>query len=609
MQLEQLNDRQLLVLVLLTFQPTPLTQAEMLTKLGARWERPALARELAGLVEAGWVVSAGRYRVSDERKELVARYAWRRQLLKHLPALPPKTVPTLSGSDRPARDYLTCELRTALYRADAAAFDECAANPSLKGFPVHPFDQFWAPFDPDWLGALAPSIRGHLIRHRLETRQQRPEELAYLEGELLRNPLDYSPKARASLAFSALLAGRLEIGERLATGDHPAALACLAFSRMQRGQARQAADEYGRARAALRKLTGRRKVGFDEEYGWLEGLAWIELGDWPELEKWLALEPPCQSMIRQLAEHAQGRSQANRLPAWRPRGGLESFLVALLHVWCESPPPELAAEMEYLKGQGQHWLAAEYAALLGLEPSGDEVRPLVQIYTPRAGWELALDALARLPQAPVAAPPAALRLVWHVEVYRDGTSLSIEPLEQTNSKGKGWSDGRAVALKRLLHEAPSMSHLTIADQGICSALRTRPIGFYGQVDIFFEHEAAAPFLVGHPLVFRRQTREPLRVLAVRPRLEIRPQGSDWHVRLECPVPYAIRGAELEILQFNSCERGLQAALGKGLVVPPGGQGRLYGILRDLEGQYLGDLPDDPDVALAQRLGRELRGPA
>lgn len=622
MKLEQLDERLLELLVFLSFEPWPLSQVDMLGKLGTGWNKTRLQQALATLVEAGWLERpSGRWGVPARRLELVARYASRRQLLGRLPSLETKALDARLPLSKQQRDYLTCQLRRALFGGDEAAFRAWANYLPGSEFQVHPFDQFWSPFDPEWLDELRPGIRRQLINHRLETDKQQPSELAYLEAVMLKEPDTYSDKARLQLAYQALLAGRIAVGERLAESvEHPAGRACLAFAQLQRGNAQRAADEYRVARAALRKLIGKRKVGFSEPFGWLEALALIELGDKAELTRYLELESPCRPILSLLAEQAQGKSQARQLPTWKRGYGLAGLLLALLHSWCQSSSEGWAEEVNDLQKRGQLWLAAEFASLLGLQHESWRhkaeqlharlgTRPLLQVCSPPAEWERTLDALAQLVPAREAKPQPQhnRRLVWQVNVYDKGDSLSLEPLEQSNSKGKGWTSGRPVALKRLRDEHESMAHLTSADRGICRCIETRRVGYYGQEEIRIDVNLAIFSLMDHPLVIARKTGKPLQVCAVRPRLVITPQGPNWHLHLECPARFSIAGDRLNVLLLNACERGLQSALGEGLVVPPAGQARLYSILSALSNSFVGDLPPDPDRQLSEDLKRALGG--
>jgi hypothetical protein len=600
--LQTLSPGQIKLLIVMTFQHLPQSQKAIQPLLN--WQRERLQSECARLTELGWLsIYSGRWGVPSELQERVARYAWRNDLIPAQPA-PVMTVRALS-SGLETRRLFTRQLRASLYTGDVDGFALYADQCRRLSFDVHPLDEFWRPFDPEWLDWLAPAIRVHLLNRRmLSSEALEPEERAYLETAVFQRPEAFDQEAIVNLAFEALLAGRLEIGQRLVGKvDHPAALACLAFAQVQRGE--NAIKQYQKARADLRKLTGRRNVVFGGEYGWLELLALIATGDLSEAEKWL-IHGPDLPVLRQILQLAQGQDQSAKLPEWKPGKGLAGLLCALLYGWCERTHKGWDAEAKRLQQDGRVWLADQYFALLG-KPVSSGLPSLLAVLERKPAWKLALEAMEKLRPAPKAEPAPAhnLRMLWKVDVYGEGTSLGIEPIEQKLTK-QGWTAGRAVALKRLAQDYPIMSHLTPADRGICRAIQTERMGYYGQVHISIDHQAAAPYLVGHPLVIRRSTDTPLRVQAVRGRLNMAPLEDGCRVTFEHPKPYAIRGQFLEILQLNACESSLLAILGKGLHVPAAGQEQLAGILRSLSDQILGDLPPDPDLDLQDQLRKALR---
>jgi len=608
--IQTLSPTQIELLVMLTFEHLAQSQKTMLPRLGSPWQREQLQTECGRLVELGWLsATSGRWVVPEEFHERVARYAWRNGLIpERLAEI--LNARELRGSGIEARRLVARNLRASLYTGNSEAFAVCADYARRLEFPSHPFDDLWRPFDPEWLDWLAPAIRVSLLNHRmLSIESLTPEERSYLEAAVLKQPEVYAQESVVNLAFEALLAGRLELGGSLAAKvDHPAALACLAFAQMQRGQAALAVKQYQKARADLRKLTGRRNVGFGGEYGWLELLALVETGDLVEAEKWLAHGPKLP-VFRQIVQLAQGQDQSAQLPEWKSGRGLEGLLRALLSFWCDKSHQGWKQEASRLEKQGRHWLAQQYGALLGKQADSG-FRNLLGILEKKPVWKMALEAMEKLcpaPKARVAAAPAHnLRMVWIVEVYREGAWLGIEPVEQKLTK-QGWTSGRPVALKRLAQDYPAMEHLTPADRGICRAIRVERMGYYGQVEISIEHQAAAPHLVGHPLVFRRSTHTPLRVQSVRARLNVTPRDDGSWVTFERPKAYAIRGQFLEILQLNPCESGLIAVLGKGLLVPAEGQEQLAQLLHSLSGHIVGDLPSDPDLSLGEQLQKVLEG--
>lgn len=579
--IQSLSSAQLELLTLLIFQQAGASQASLLRLLPPHWDRTSVQQVLAGLVEIGWTEQSGSaWRVPAELQERVARYAWRNWPLP----LQPGPRERLSAS------LTVRELRVALYAGDQEHF--------LFHWQHHQPD-FWQPFDPEWLDWLKPAIAERLMEQRvLSGPPLSREEAAYLEARsaLLRT------EVRVELAFQALLSGRLEMGERLAAGiEHPSALACLAFAQMQRGEAGPAARTYGLARAELRKLTGRRKVHLEGAQGWLELLALIECRP-GEIEKWLSDAAPPVPALQRIGRFSLGVKPAGF--SWRSGRGLEGLLEALLLTWQGRPQAEWERELELLQKAGQHWLAAEYASLLGRPQSHRTLgtRSLLAVLNVRAPWEQALESLGKL-RSP-SHPEQGIRMVWKVEVYRDGRSLTIEPLEQKRG-AKGWSDGRPVSLKRLAEDWATRTHLSEADRQICRTIHQVRSGYYGQTDVHIDTRAAAPHLIGHPLVLHRETGLPLVVRRVRPRLQIATRGEDWLLQFHTPADYQISQGRLDILQTNESESGLQSALEGGLVVPPEGQARFYDLLRGLSGQFVGVLPEDPEAELLLQLREQL----
>jgi len=203
-------------------------------------------------------------------------------------------------------------------------------------------------------------------------------------------------------------------------------------------------------------------------------------------------------------------------------------------------------------------------------------RSLLTVLRPRAPWELALEALEQLRPAH-AHVSHSRRLVWKVEVYRDGASMTMEPVEQRHGP-KGWSDGRPVALTRLAEG----DYLSEADRAICRCIRQERTGYYGRTDTFIEIGQAAVHLIGHPLVVHRETGLQLRVRATRPRLQCMRQDSEWWLTWDCPPAYRLDAGVLEVFQQSAAELGMAGVLREGLLVPPEGQEAFLALLGDLD---------------------------
>ncbi|MDA8232389.1 MAG: DEAD/DEAH box helicase [Magnetospirillum sp.] len=120
----------------------------------------------------------------------------------------------------------------------------------------------------------------------------------------------------------------------------------------------------------------------------------------------------------------------------------------------------------------------------------------------KAPWERALASIeAMLDPASRARPdtPAKTkRLVWQV----DPVSGDVQPLEQS-SQARGWSAGRAVALKRLHLGDPKLDYLDEFDRRAARTLRRTTVGWNNEEVYDFPREKTLPALVGHPRVFDR----------------------------------------------------------------------------------------------------------
>lgn len=356
--MRSLDPAQLELLSLLTFQLLPQSLVGMLRFLPEAWTREGLQRALQDLRESGWLED--NWTVVSSRQEQVARYAWRLGL----------PLPPLAELQEVGGPLLLRELRLALYGGHEQAF-------AYHWSRLRP--DFWQPFEAVFVDGLEPGIARLLIEERLSQGDLAPEELDFL----IYRPRLLGPASRLAVAFQALLAGRFESADILLNGrEDPDGLACRAVALMLRGEARQAVDLYAEGRTLLRKQTGRRKVTFSEPFGWLELLALLETGLPPE--KMLLEGLP--ATLKALWEVAQGRRVSLN---WGPGRGLEGLFQALALAWQGRLRQDWEEEMVRLEESGQHWLAKEYAALLGREEPSR--RPLFRLLPMHPDWQSALE--------------------------------------------------------------------------------------------------------------------------------------------------------------------------------------------------------------------------
>jgi hypothetical protein len=96
-----------------------------------------------------------------------------------------------------------------------------------------------------------------------------------------------------------------------------------------------------------------------------------------------------------------------------------------------------------------------------------------------------LDAfLATGTPKPASGQPArrAKRLAWFV----DPETREVDVAEQSNSGRDGWTDGRAVAMKRLHERDPRLDYLTEQDRAALRSIRKETRGWYGEESYSFD---------------------------------------------------------------------------------------------------------------------------
>ncbi|HSA47031.1 MAG TPA: DEAD/DEAH box helicase [Candidatus Competibacteraceae bacterium] len=207
-------------------------------------------------------------------------------------------------------------------------------------------------------------------------------------------------------------------------------------------------------------------------------------------------------------------------------------------------------------------------------------------------WEHALSALldvSRLGQEAVSGS-APTRLVWWITWLKSG-DCAISPREQKRDARGQWTQGRAVALKRLYGASKNLEFLTRQDREVCASIRPVSSGYYGAVAYEINPDKALPLLVGHPLIFWEDNPS-VRVELVRgePELLVTPEGSQW--RLE-QSPAAQVGQTLQVVKetptrlkvvlFSKAHQAVMTILGQGLVVPARAKERVLETVAALSG--------------------------
>lgn len=242
------------------------------------------------------------------------------------------------------------------------------------------------------------------------------------------------------------------------------------------------------------------------------------------------------------------------------------------------------------------WQSADLLSALEVSCDADALpaRPtdlpsLAGLLAPKPAWEIALEALKGLGagEESGASEQSASdrRMVWVLSRY--GETGQLEPREQKRSKRGGWTQGRPVALARLVESTEEFDYLTDQDRRIIAAITQEResgwYGSYGRLYYWLDPARALPAAVGHPMLFRPGVMDaPIELAQAGPALEVLKRKSDILVRI---VPFPPVDSDLllqedgpqrlRLVRFDASHRRIAALLGeKGLKVPPSGKDKV-----------------------------------
>lgn len=474
------------------------------------------------------------------------------------------------------------------------------------------------PFAIDWLDSRAPAIQLALFEGRLD---------AFLAGHLsipgmaeliaryrgLRDRPDFAPVRRALLEHDVLALRLDDARGALATldaADAPLRQATEATLHFLAGDNAAAIDLYRVALKERRKQAGKRKPFLEDAHGLFflmallrandaalhaeiqAGIDVLPLDDRPHPAGWIALQ-----LLLWLAQGLEGkaREQIGRMKDIRSADPLGDACIALAE---HATDPnisrqrvrELAARFEAVRDSlllparlyaeilaDAATPAAPYAAFLDATSSGIGVTftQLIRVTPP---WERALESLDAFlftgsgKAAGAPAPRKSKRLAWFV----DPDKLAIEVAEQSAKGRDGWTDGRAVAMKRLHEQDPRLDYLTNEDRRALRAIRRERSGWYGD-DYSYEFDPVRtlPALVGHPAIFdARRRHQPIELVAYPVELVVTEQRGGYRIALSHTAerPSVFLEAETpqryRVIELSERLLAVQQILGtKGLSVP------------------------------------------
>ena len=486
------------------------------------------------------------------------------------------------------------------------------------------------PFATDWLDSRAPAIQLALFEGRLA---------AFLAGHLsipgmaeliaryrgLRDRPDFAPVRRALLEHD-LLALRLDdVRGALATleaADAPLRQAAEATRHFLAGENAAAIDLYRAALKERRKQAGKRKLFLEGAHGLFflmallrandaalhaeiqAGIDVLPLDDRPHPAGWIALQ-----LLLWLAQGLEGkaREQIGRMKDIRSADPLGDACIALAE---HATDPnisrrrvtELAARFEAVKESlllparlyaeilaDVATPAAPYAAFLDATSPGIGVTftQLIRVTPP---WERALESLDAFlftgsgKTAGTPAPRKTKRLAWFV----DPDKLTIEVAEQSAKGRDGWTDGRAVSMKRLHEQDPRLDYLTNEDRRALRAIRRERSGWYGDDYSYdFDPVRILPALVGHPAIFdARRRHQPIELVAYPVELVVTEQRGGYRIALshtaERPSVFleAETPSRYRVIELPERLLAAQQILGtKGLSVPKDARERVIAMVQ------------------------------
>lgn len=231
---------------------------------------------------------------------------------------------------------------------------------------------------------------------------------------------------------------------------------------------------------------------------------------------------------------------------------------------------------------GAHW--RERAAELG----GETIIAFTEILSFKPPWERAFDSLAAFlkPEEPKRggdkAPSKTKRLAWLV----DPANGQVEAVEQS-VKGKGWTGGRPVALKRLRERDARLDYLTEDDQRVLRCIR-KEASWYNDESYAFDEYRTLPALIGHPNVFDvHHPHTPIELIAYPVELVVKEtlNGYTFNLSHKADAPAVFLEPETRtrwrVIELSKKLLELQGTLGvNGLTVPREMRDRVAALLRE-----------------------------
>jgi superfamily II DNA or RNA helicase len=389
-------------------------------------------------------------------------------------------------------------------------------------------------------------------------------EEAYRQGLTLAAGALASPELSLQLMLQALWRGEWQ--QYAALGQGSLAFMQLFIQDVLRGNCPQALAAMQAWALAIKRQSKKRKVELPSVLNGFYCLALLASADkqlFPALKQAINLGqkadygsayPALQMLVEQ--QQATLKGIAHPYSGSLYFHGFDGLLLALGLYWADAEQVrqpgwhvQLSAFREQLTGAGYYWLAEEVDALLAQQfaqprrhpdwHQASGLLPLVSLYQRQEAWQHALTALAMLKpgksesSAPQVQKPA--RLAWFVTV--NAHVLHVEPREQKLGAKGQWSKGRAVALKRLYEDGPTLDFLLEQDKQAIRQIQHSTDYYQSGAHYELPAEQALLQLVGHPALYWADAPDVrIDLLLGQISLQLKSQGSQIHLQLEPGVP-------------------------------------------------------------------------
>ncbi len=415
------------------------------------------------------------------------------------------------------------------------------------------YDELWQqicnnPFDPDWFETVTPelseSILTSILNRSIEQLNPAIEAFTALQIASQNSIQPMMGESRHILLVEQLLLrGKLveakDLLEQFPASWRDRTSLLWGWYHFIRGENEIAIAEYENALRMLKKSSSKKKIYFPSTSGLFFILALLRRGEGKDFTKaleytrigiqassWLT---PSYTILEHTIELQIGRLdrrdlifKSTPLPT---QHSLEIIIRALCIHWIDKTsthkqlPDVLEKFYTRATAAGYNWLAMEAAGILSRINPNDRfqsfyqkksvelqaelgIKNLATLIQAQEPWELSLTALTNIQQKNSAITNVdrnlnSQRIIWAIILY--GSSLQIQPREQSrNAKGE-WSKGRNIALKRL-QNPEEFDYLTPEDLRVCSHVQSYNPNGWGSMQYRFG-ERAILALIGHPLVF------------------------------------------------------------------------------------------------------------